>query len=364
MTACYHAAVSERALIRRNFREAYQTSQAGIKALIQTHQESSSSLRRQVDGEAKSGEKELPISLRPSSAEGNLTNECCRLIVVFLQASAELHLQSAPPSQRNRAVIINNTDSAKPTVDEYAGSRSLEEVIRAQSLLEVFRFCDNAIPYPASLVWLNYLSSLGHREKAKELVLAFLQSYEGRLYSQGHWRAIAAGCGENVDDDKIIDKSLSRYEHLIEMLVVDIFVPLNDISTALSFLSQRTNGLSEVCRNSLRYTVLQANSTKEDDSPAPVADSDAGIKYNTNSNFKNHSRSLNSGKTNQRSESSAAHTISDQVFGEDDGLTREDIEMLALGAASLITTVAGIFVAWRRRQSIMSGLKRLGTYFR
>ena len=151
------------------------------------------------------------VSLRPSVSE---SNPIVRLCVVWLQATAELH-----------ETITSTTTTTMSKSD-------LEFVPK---LIQLHFPSSSTLPYLASIVWLTFLAKIGELQLAKESILQFKCSTEGRLYAQAHWRAVVASLGQ-VPSSENLREAQSRYEHLIEVLVLDVLVPLEEDSNALRLI--------------------------------------------------------------------------------------------------------------------------------
>ena len=394
--------LAERALLRRDFREAHHLSREAIDTMTLRYDPLSSKTACATGATVAAVVATVtPFSLRMD--RGGDDNGACRLISVFLQASAELfqagcntdgsfvakHKTSVPASEHS--VGLTPPSLLTPTSSSSRSSRSTSALDSARALLEVFRHTstsDVSIPYPASLVWLTYLTTIGQHEIAKATILNFLRSYEGRLYLQGHWRAIALGCHEDPNDPATARRAQSRFEHLIETLVLDVLVPLNENKLALDFLSQKTDGLSDTCRESLRYMIdldiypreLCANSDgdKSDsvgrnhcrrvdkDSYGDSAATDQVVSSTVTRSYTN--TRLQPGRDHQKGNMLTSATSQRRNHGRDtgmnEGLSREDIEILSLSAAGLITAAVGVYIMWRKRGSIISRLKSIGLMLR
>ena len=362
---------SERALLRRDFAEAHRLSKEGIDDIIQS---SGAEGNTRDLGRQDVGQKDLPVvSLRPSESSDQL-NKVSRLVVVFLQASAEIFQRtrgasSARPSEPISPEILSSSYSTSTNPVELAPA--VPSILSdAYSVVTVFQYvgADAIIPYPASLVWLTYLSAIGHRERAKASILKFLRSYEGSLYLQGHWRAIAAGCHDDADDPASRLRAQSRYEHLVETLVLDVLVPLKEKKMALDFLSQRTDGLSDSFRKSLRRTVEDGHQGTGISDASCVRSLEATPSSRaTNVGATNvGATNVRRGRDNQATTHEIASSGSPSKYRRDEsrepekGLSREDVEILAVSAVSFVVGAAGMYLAWRKRGSIIARLQRLG----
>ena len=315
------------------------------------------------------------VSLRPSSQDDNSPNSpnspnssisihqdiVVRLCVVWMQATAELH---------------HTESNVGGSGDEEA---SVDLAFIPTMVHQHFPTSSPNLPYLASIVWLTYLAKVGQLQIAKEHILKFKCSPEGRLYTQAHWRAVTASLGQ-LPSAENMREAQSRYEHLIEVLVLDILVPLKEDANALRLIDtdvgvskQRRQSLWKIVEGqwedsiSIRSTQENVNKQKRTtdkteaatEAAAAAAAAAAAIltaEAEATALLEKSAVGKLAAKRKGRTSAGASSTV-------EQGLTREDVEILGVGLAGLVLVGLGAFMLYRRRGSITKKIESIGTLF-
>jgi len=354
---------AEKHLLRRQFQQAQTTAHAALLNL----QPPTSPFGIVTATTTTTTKPQGLVSLRPfpeqhtvSPSSFSQLEELVRLCAVWMQATAELQHLDHP-----------NHNHPTPS-----GPDALSFV---PNLVQLHLPQAPALPYVTSMVWLTYLAKMGAVEHAKEAILCYLCTPEGRLYTQAHWRAVTASLGQVPSAENTRDAQ-SRYEHLIEVLVLDVLVPLGEATTALEFIDKDIS-LSAERRQSLWHLVKgdwkdraseTKRATREDSNDENAMHDAVGGYKQEHGAAKDETWEGDGGARGVKDEEERkenAHmggslgqlSAQKKVHGVDpveQGLTREDVEVLCVGVATVVAVGVAGWVAWRKRGSLLARFQR------
>ena len=285
------------------------------------------------------------VSLRPSVSE---SNPIVRLCVVWLQATAELH-----------ETITSTTTSTTMLKSD------LEFVPK---LIQLHFPSSSTLPYLASIVWLTFLAKIGELQLAKESILQFKCSTEGRLYAQAHWRAVVASLGQ-VPSSENLREAQSRYEHLIEVLVLDVLVPLEEDSNALRLIEtdvgvtkERKQSLWQIVQGQWEENRIEdVGEGKGEDGNESIEkgreNESGGVEQDRSAVGKLAERRIRQQEEEQEQRRKEMVTV-------EEGLSREDIEIICGGVVGVVVCGLGVWMAWKKRTRLMERFESVGNFLR
>jgi hypothetical protein len=343
---------AENHLLRRQFRQAQATSRSALERLQPPP--------TPFITKPSPTKKFSIVSLRPFPEKGTVTsstaahlNQLVRLCAVWMQATAELQHEESNNKEDNN---IGGKEKDSTTTTTTTTSTAVPDLTFIPSIIQFNLPSNPTLPYLTSIIWLTFLAKVGALEQAKECILNYLCSSEGRLYSQAHWRAVTASMGQTPSAENARNAQ-SRYEHLIEILILDILIPLGEDETALDFLNKDIS-LSAERRQSLWCIVRDEWQHSSDNSDnSDNSDSD-NRKETIEDGGEMKSKVVRTGMNGSSDKRDIGESALEKLYKkkrspvEEQGLTNEDVEVLWLSAAAVVTLgVAGWF-AWRKRSAL------------
>lgn len=202
-----------KALLHGQFQDASTLAEKGLLSLPKT--------TLALDAEKWCGK----ISLRQIDSSNRVETDCVGYCLIWLQACHETQI-SKILSRSSDDINVEGLDEAINFIPTY-----FKEHVCA------------SMPFEVSIVWLKLIIAFQRFEDAKVEISEFLRSHDGCLYMQGHWEGISSPYSKNSDDvphgqnDFKVD-ARARYEELVEILILHVLVPLDEIRVAQTFLDR------------------------------------------------------------------------------------------------------------------------------
>ena len=373
---------AEHYLLRRQFQQA----QATARTALQQLQRPATPFQVSTSTAPPLSKNLSLVSLRPYQVNDSVSlsasthlDQLVRLCAVWMQATAELqHLHTTETHHHHRNPPLPASPLLPPSTPPPPPLPLLPDVTFIPNLVQLHLPSSPTLPYLTSIVWLTYLAKVGAIEQAKEAILGYLCSSEGRLYTQAHWRAVTASLGQQPSAENTRDAQ-SRYEHLVEVLLLDVLVPLGDDATALEFVNKDIS-LSAERRQSLRQIVRgQWNATTVAVPPSKSTEQENDVAHTTlrgQDNGRVHRGKSRDAATPRLLQGTAlgqlASTSKTKLLNKkrterkekkvEQGLTREDVEVLCGGAAAVAAFGLAAWVAWKKRRQLAARFQSISGF--
>ena len=357
---------AENYLLRRQFRQAQSAAEVALLA-TRTPFSTVTTINTTTNNTTNTSNTFGLVSLRPIDNPGfpssatTHQDDVVRLCCVWMQATGELHqpIESTNNSSTTTPASATDLDFIPTIVHRHFPNDAL------------------SLPYPASIVWLTFLGKVGALESAKEAILQYVCSPEGRLYCQAHWRAVAASLAQQPSEERGREAQ-SRYEHLMEVLLLDVLVPLREDTLALDYIDRdvamtqgRRNSLWQIVRR--RWSdnnaapaltnVLMAGEAGDASSAAAAAAAAAaggGPRGVTRSGASQEGTAI--GRLSANGTSAKRARKRREVPVEEQGITREDMEIICVGVVGVIACGVGAWIGWRRRSALAARFQSISGF--
>ena len=207
--------------------------------------------------------------------------------------------------------------------------------------LYYLRHLRSAMPFLVSVVWLKLIIAMGKLQEAKKEITNYLQTSEASLYMQGHWEAVAKREGPITEKSSVTTSGKERYGELIEILCLNILIPLGEKTVALSYLSTCAIG------DKKKIGIYQTVQNMPDIKPRKIEIGKAALESK-------HEDEDNDIET--KDDPDDKEEEEEEVLLEDEPITDDDVQILVLTAVG-ITVVAGVgYFAYRRRRNFLDSL--------
>jgi hypothetical protein len=263
------------------------------------------------------------ISLRHTTC-GKYGRDAVSFAVIYIQAWFELE---------NRVAHIRT-------------ATELEEFEQAIIFIPLYylHHLRSAMPFLVSVVWLKSILALGKLQEGKKEILNYLQTAEARLYMQGHWEAVLKREGPITADSSITLSPKARYGELIEILCLNILIPLGEKSVALSYLSTDVS-IGDKKKLAIYKTIQNMPEIK----PRKVYSSAPTLKRKKN---EDNNIETKHGETNDE----VKRPLAEEELLEDEPISDEDVKILVLSVVG-VGIVAGVgYFAYRRRRNFLDSV--------
>eukprot|EP00943_MAST-04B_sp_MAST-4B-sp1_P001948 g1948.t1 len=221
----------------------------------------------------------------------------------------------------------------------------LEEFEQASIFIPLYylKHLRSAMPFLVSVVWLKSILALGKLQEGKKEILNYLQTPEARLYMQGHWEAVVKREGPITADCSVVSSPKARYGEFIEILCLNVLVPLGEKSVAFSYLSTDVS-IGDKKKLAIYKTIQNMPEIKPRKlyTRIPTLES----KKNEDNNIE-----TKHGETNDK----VKHLVAEELL-EDEPISDEDVKILVLSIVG-VGIVAGVgYFAYRRRRNFLDNV--------
>ena len=201
----------------------------------------------------------------------------------------------------------------------------------------------SAMPFLVSIVWLKLVIAVGKLEEAKKEIMNYFQTAEARLYMQGHWEAVAKREGPVTESSSVSTSAQERYGELVEVLCLNVLVPLGEASVAISYLS---TDLAIGDKKKLAiYTAIQnmpeIRPRKIEIGKAALERKDEDID--------------NRDKTGSKVEN-VHETGSEEIEIEDEPISDDDVQIIVMTLVGAGVFFGAGYLAYRRRRNFLDSL--------
>ncbi len=313
-----------KALLHGQFLEASTLAEQGLFALPKT--------TLALDSEKNCGK----ISLRSNGSLSSAEADCVGYCIIWLQACHETEIRKLP----------------SPT-DDGVDSEGLDAAIRFIPNYYKNHVCAS-MPFAVSIIWLKLIIAFRKIEEAQVEISDLLRSPDGSLYMQGQWEGIKDCSSINNSGDSDVDdecafrqSARSRYEELVEVLLLHVLVPLGETGVARTFLD-RDVALSSNSKLALYHALL---ATVERSSGTPGATRSSRQEQVPNSEKTNALPEGDSSKTNGELKTDEVEPV------EAEELSEEDLQTLLTAGGGLLLALGFGVLAYRRRKDMFEKMQ-------